>query len=69
MHIAAEYVAKFYKVRKSLPATAISSNVAVITAIANDFDYKKKCIFFIIKISNKTWNIKKEEIRCFFQLN
>lgn len=40
MHLAAEYVARFYKVRKSLPAVALSSNVAIITAIANDSDYK-----------------------------
>lgn len=40
MHIAAEYVNKFSKQRQSLPAFALSTNFAIITAIANDFDYR-----------------------------
>lgn len=40
MHLAAEYVNKFSKQRQSLPALALSTNFAVITAIANDFDYR-----------------------------
>lgn len=40
MHIAAEYINKFFKMRKSLPAHSLSSDVSVITSIANDFEYK-----------------------------
>ncbi len=38
-HIAAEFVGKFYKDRKSLPALALNVNTSVITATANDFGY------------------------------
>ena len=41
MHIAAEFVGKFYKIdRPGLPAIDLSSNTASITAIANDFGYE-----------------------------
>ncbi|MFA6988868.1 MAG: D-sedoheptulose 7-phosphate isomerase [Candidatus Gastranaerophilaceae bacterium] len=40
LHIAAEFVGKFYKIdRPGLPAIALSANTASITAIANDFGY------------------------------
>lgn len=39
MHMSAEYVAKFSKMRRGLPAIALSENISVITAIANDFNY------------------------------
>ncbi len=38
-HIAAEFVGKFYKDRKSLPALAFHTNTSVVTATANDFGY------------------------------
>jgi D-sedoheptulose 7-phosphate isomerase len=38
-HIAAEFVGKFYKNRKSLPALAFHTNTSVVTATANDFGY------------------------------
>ncbi len=38
-HVAAEFVGKFYKDRKSLPALALHANTSVITATANDFGY------------------------------
>ena len=38
-HIAAEFVGKFYKDRKSLPALALNTNTSVITATANDYGY------------------------------
>lgn len=38
-HIAAEFVGKFYKDRKSLPALAFHTNTSIITAIANDYSY------------------------------
>ena len=40
-HFAAELVSKFKIDRKGLNAIALSSNVAVITAIANDYDYEE----------------------------
>jgi D-sedoheptulose 7-phosphate isomerase len=40
MHIAAEFVGKFYKIdRPGLPAIALPANTASTTAIANDFGY------------------------------
>jgi len=39
IHIAAEFVSHFKYDRKSLPAIALSSNNALITAIANDYSY------------------------------
>lgn len=38
-HIAAEFVNRFKKERPSLPAIALNTDMAVITAIANDYDY------------------------------
>lgn len=39
-HIAAEFVGRFEKNRNPLSAISLSSNVALITAIANDFGFK-----------------------------
>ena len=38
-HLAGELVGKFYKVRKPLPAIALSTNTAIITATANDISF------------------------------
>jgi len=38
-HIAAEFVNRFKKERPSLPAIALNTDMAIITAIANDYDY------------------------------
>ena len=38
-HIAAEFVNRFKKERPSLPALALNTDMAVITSIANDYDY------------------------------
>lgn len=38
-HIAAEYVGKFSRIRKSLPALSLTTNLSVLTSIANDFDF------------------------------
>lgn len=40
-HFAAELVSKFRRERKALPAIALTVNTSVITAISNDYDYKK----------------------------
>lgn len=38
-HICAEFVGRFIKERKSLPAIALNTNTSNITAIANDYGY------------------------------
>ncbi len=38
-HIAAEFVNRFKRERPSLPAISLNTDMAVITAIANDYDY------------------------------
>ena len=38
-HLTGELVGKFYKVRKPLPAIALSTNTAIITATANDISF------------------------------
>ena len=38
-HIAAEFVNRFKKERPGLPAIALNTDMAVLTSIANDYDY------------------------------
>ena len=38
-HLACEFISKFQKERKSLPAISLSSNNAILTAIANDYSF------------------------------
>ncbi|HET6513869.1 MAG TPA: D-sedoheptulose 7-phosphate isomerase [Thermodesulfovibrionales bacterium] len=40
-HMAAEFVNRFKKERPGLPAMALNTDVAVITSIANDYDYSE----------------------------
>ena len=40
-HIAAEFVGRFEKTRMSLPAIALTSDIAALTAIGNDFGFEK----------------------------
>lgn len=40
-HIAAEFVGRFEKDRMSLPAIALTSDIAALTAIGNDYGYEK----------------------------
>jgi D-sedoheptulose 7-phosphate isomerase len=40
-HIAAEFVNRFKKERPALPAIALNTDMAVITAIANDYDFSE----------------------------
>lgn len=40
-HMAAEYVNKFSKDRKSLPALALTTDLSVLTSIANDFEFSR----------------------------
>ncbi|MFH1888894.1 MAG: D-sedoheptulose 7-phosphate isomerase [Candidatus Omnitrophota bacterium] len=39
-HIAAEFVGRFKKDRKGLPAIALTTNTSILTAIANDYGYE-----------------------------
>ncbi len=40
-HIAAEFVNRFKKDRPGLPALALNTDIAVMTSIANDYDYSE----------------------------
>jgi D-sedoheptulose 7-phosphate isomerase len=40
-HIAAEFVNKFKRERPGLPAIALNTDMAIITSIANDYDYSE----------------------------
>ena len=40
-HIAAEFLGKYDFVRKALPVQALTTDIATITAVANDFGYEK----------------------------
>lgn len=39
-HIAAEFVGRFEKERKSLPAIALTTDTSLLTALSNDYDFK-----------------------------
>lgn len=68
-HIATELVSKFNQDRPALNAIALTTNTSIITAIANDFDYKevfsrqiqaygeKEDIFIAISTSGNSENI------------
>lgn len=40
-HIAAEFIGRFKKERAALPAIALTANISVITALANDYGYSE----------------------------
>ncbi|SVC29219.1 uncharacterized protein METZ01_LOCUS282073, partial [marine metagenome] len=40
-HFVAEFVGRFQKERKSLPAIAFTTDTSIITSIANDYGYDK----------------------------
>lgn len=70
-HLAAEFISKFKKERKSLPAISLSSNNSIITAIGNDYGFdlvfqrqlegiaNKNDILYAITTSGKSKNIIK----------
>lgn len=39
-HMAAEFIGRFLKERRSLPSLSLTENMASVTAIANDYDYE-----------------------------
>ena len=40
-HIAAEFIARFKRERRSLPAIALTTDTSILTALANDYDYSR----------------------------
>ncbi len=68
-HLACEFISKFKKERKSLPAISLCANNSIITAIANDYTFddifkrqieglgKKNDVLFAISTSGKSKNI------------
>jgi D-sedoheptulose 7-phosphate isomerase len=40
-HIAAEFIGRFKRERKSLPAIALTTDTSILTALANDYAYEK----------------------------
>ena len=40
-HMAAEFVVRFEKERKALPAITLTTNSSILTAAANDYDFNK----------------------------
>lgn len=41
IHIAAELVGRFHKERRAIPAIALTSNIATLTAIGNDYGFER----------------------------
>lgn len=39
-HIAAEFVGRFHRERRALPAIALTADTSIITAVANDYQYE-----------------------------
>ena len=70
-HIAAEFISRFQKERKSLPAISLCTNNSIITAIANDYNFEnifsrqiegignKNDILIAISTSGKSKNVIK----------
>ena len=68
-HLAAELIGKFLKIRKPIPALALTTNSSIITSIGNDINFKsifarqvealgeKNDILFAITTSGKSENI------------
>lgn len=68
-HLAAEFVNRFKINRKSIPSVSLTSDIAVITSIANDFNYKyifsrqlsaignRNDLLILLTSSNKSLNI------------
>ncbi|MDC3277467.1 SIS domain-containing protein [Acidimicrobiia bacterium] len=53
LHLSAELVGRFQKDRRALPAISLSSNISVITAIANDYGYENIFVKQIEALGNE----------------
>jgi D-sedoheptulose 7-phosphate isomerase len=68
-HIAAEFVGRFKKDRKALPAIALTTDTSILTAVSNDYGYdflfvrqvealgKKGDLLFVLSTSGNSINI------------
>lgn len=59
-HIASEFVGKFERERKPLPAVALTTNTSVITSISNDYGYANvfaKQVEALVKHGDVLWTI------------
>jgi len=68
-HFVAEFIGRFYKERKSIPALALTTDSSIITSIGNDYSFekifsrqcesmvKKNDIIFAISTSGKSKNV------------
>lgn len=52
-HIAAEFINRFQKERPSLPAISLNADMAVITSIANDYDFSEVFAKQLKSLSNE----------------
>ncbi len=53
-HIAAEFVGRFEKERRALPAIALTTNTSSLTAIANDYSYEDVFVRQLQAVLNKS---------------
>jgi len=59
-HIAGEFVGRFKRERKALPAIALSTDTSVLTCIANDYDYESifsRQVEGLVKENDLLWGI------------
>ncbi|HPS55584.1 MAG TPA: SIS domain-containing protein [Sedimentisphaerales bacterium] len=59
-HIAGEFVGRFKRERKALPAIALSTDTSVLTCIANDYDYESifsRQVEALVKENDIFWGI------------
>jgi D-sedoheptulose 7-phosphate isomerase len=59
-HIAGEFVGRFKRERKAMPAVALSTDTSVLTCIANDYDYESifsRQVEALVKENDILWGI------------
>ena len=59
-HIAGEFVGRFKRERKALPAVALSTDTSILTCIANDYDYESvfsRQVEALVKENDLFWGI------------
>jgi D-sedoheptulose 7-phosphate isomerase len=52
-HIAAEWVGRFQRERRPLPAIALTTNTSILTAVGNDYDYERVFARQILALGQK----------------
>ena len=59
-HIAGEFVGRFKRERKALPAVALSTDTSILTCIANDYDYESvfsRQVDALVKENDLLWGL------------